>query len=455
MRPRRLPLLALLACLAPPAGALDLVGVWEAARKHDPQGAIIESDVAAGAARRQQADALWRPEVGLTATAGIARAETRTGGAQFSAPGFGTANGTAFATSIDSGLLTRWSVAARQPLFNAERSAQRRQLKLSAEAADLQALAARQDWMLHLGQRYFDLVAAEARLALVRRQAAAVDQALAEARDRFALGDAPVTDTHEAQARARALQAQQVALASDVEVVRAQLADLTGLAPATVVVQPPLRIPGPPGPLEDTLAGARKASPLLRLQQAQVDTAEQEVEKYRSGGGATVDLVAQAGRELLHGSGDYGGGGANLQSQRMVGVTLSVPLSTGGWRDARLEESRRLAEKSRATLEQLRLAVAQQVRATWHQLQSGRERMAALEDGLAASRSRLEATRLGRGVGDRTTLDLLNAENDAQAAELAVLQGRIDLLLGRLRLDALAGQLDLERLRAVNAALQP
>ena len=55
--------------------------------------------------------------------------------------------------------------------------------------------------------------------------------------------------------------------------------------------------------------------------------------------------------------------------------------------------------------------------------------------------------------GRRTTLELLNAENDAAAAELALLQARVALLLDRLRLAALAGKLDELQLQQVNASL--
>ena len=77
-----------------------------------------------------------------------------------------------------------------------------------------------------------------------------------------------------------------------------------------------------------------------------------------------------------------------------------------------------------------------------------------MSESLKSTRARLAATRLGREVGDRTTLDLLNAENDAGATELALLQVRVDVLLNQLRLQALAGQLDESRLLPVNAQLQ-
>jgi outer membrane protein len=74
---------------------------------------------------------------------------------------------------------------------------------------------------------------------------------------------------------------------------------------------------------------------------------------------------------------------------------------------------------------------------------------------MTAQQVRLDTTRIGRQVGDRTTLDLLNAENDASAADLALLQARIDTLQSRLRLDALAGKRDTQRLQVINDALQP
>ena len=115
---------------------------------------------------------------------------------------------------------------------------------------------------------------------------------------------------------------------------------------------------------------------------------------------------------------------------------------------------RRLQDKAQAELERARLQVAQMTRHTWMLIQSGQARLSALDEARKASLARLDATRLGRQVGDRTTLDLLNAENDASAAELALLQARVDVLQGQLRLDALAGQLDTSRLQLVNARLQ-
>ena len=93
-------------------------------------------------------------------------------------------------------------------------------------------------------------------------------------------------------------------------------------------------------------------------------------------------------------------------------------------------------------------------RATRLDLSVGRSQEAALADAVAASRARLDATQVGLGAGDRTTQDLLDAENDAQAAELALAEARVRLLQNRLRLAALAGELEEATLAQADAALQ-
>lgn len=436
--------------------------VWQAARQHDPQAAVANAARAAGETRRAQGAALWRPSVQLSASAGRSSAQTAMDGAQFSAPGFGQSNGVSFGTSVNNGSATGWSLSARQPLYSAERSAQREQLNIGADAARLQWDIAQQNLMLQTVQRYFDVVLAGRKLALLRQQQSAVERAWTEAKDRFALGDTPVTDTHEAAARARGLQAQVLAAQSELELAQTVLADATGLAPDALQVLAPAGETAPAAPtapaelppLAHWLALAQQGNPQLRLQQASAEASRQEVKKHSAIAAPTLDLIAQAGRERLSGSGDFGAA-RTTGRQQMIGLQLNVPLYTGGYRSAKLEEALRLQDKADAEVQQSQQQIAQQTRAAWLGLQTGAARLGALAQALAASQARLDATRLGRQVGDRTTLDLLNAENDASGADLALLQARIELLQNRLRLQALAGQLDEAQLHSVNALLRP
>jgi outer membrane protein TolC len=327
-----------LALLAVPAAATDLIDAWRSAQQHDLDFAVARAAQQSGEARRGQASALWRPSVTLSGTAGVAGSDTAASGAQFSAPGLGTSDGVAFNTSVNRGTLGRWALSAKLPLISRERDAQGKQLALSADMADLEWREAQQTLMLNTAQRYFDVVLAADALRVLHQQQVAVNSALAETQDRFRLGDVPVTDTHEASARSEAITAQ------------------------------------------------------------------------------------------------------------------GLVLYTGGMRAAREQEALGSIDKARAQAGRTRQQVMQQTRAAWLGLTVGAGRIAALA--LVSTRARLDATRLGRQVGDRTTLDFLNAENDAASAEFTLMQALVEFLMNRLRLAAAAGRLDEAWLQSVNAALQ-
>ncbi|MEO7008548.1 MAG: TolC family protein [Caldimonas sp.] len=448
--------LSVAAVFAPAAHALDLLDVWRAATLHDPgfRGALAAHD--AGRARRDQAGSLWRPNVVLEGGVALASHDSAVRGARFSAPGSGQSSGVAFDTSIDDGIGSRVALSVRQPLFSREREVQGRQLQIAADAADFEWNQAQQALMLRSAERYFEVALAAEQLRLLTRQQTAVDRAFIEAQDRFRLGDRPIIDTQEAAARAADLKAQRLAAATELELKRAALVDFTGLALDARPLPLPAEAPaaGDIGDLAGWLARTEQDNPALHLARAGLLTSEQEARKTSAALAPSVDLVARLGRDRLAGSGSFGSA-SNSVSERSIGVQLSVPLYTGGWREARQIEARALVDKAGAELEQARQQVMLQTRSAWLELAVGNSQVAALEAAAHASRSRLDATRVGREAGDRTTLDLLNAENDAGAAELSVTRARVRLLMNRLRLVASAGQLDEPTLRQINAALQP
>ena len=440
---------AALVCQAPVAVAADLVDIWQAAARNDKTLAVAAAAHAAAQPRRDQAAALWRPNVALSTSVGIAGSDTSTQGAQFSAPGFGTSRDVAFATSVNSGVATRAAVTLVQPLVNPLRRAQQAQIGLSVDVAEAQWQADRQALMLRTAVRYFDLALAEEALRVQQRQLQAVQRAGEEAQDRFKIGSAPVTDTYEAQARLGGVRAQHLAADIDLRLKRQGLADSSGLPANALQARLPLgRMAGLPTPaLDAALADADAGNPGLRMRRLALDIARQEAAKHSLRASATVDVVAQVAQEHLGGHGDFGSA-SNRAGNRSIGLLLNLPLFDGGARDARQRETLRLAEQAAAEVDSTREQVVQQVRAAWLGLTVGTERIAALAQALQAAQARSDATALGREVGHRTTLDLLNAENDRAAAQLALAQARVALVVERLHLATLAGTLDEQALRA-------
>ncbi|MCO5112182.1 MAG: TolC family protein [Burkholderiaceae bacterium] len=447
------PLVLAAACATPAAWATDLLQAWQAAQQNDRELAVARAAHGTAQPQRDQAAALWRPGVALTASAGLATNENEMRGAQFSAPGLGTSNGVNFATSVTGGTATRWALQASQPLINPVRSAQQQQLGLQADMTDLQWQAAEQAAMLRTAQRYFDVAVAQEALQVLDRQLQAVQKASTEAQDRYELGSLPITDTHEARARLAGLRAQRLAAQTDLDVKRRLLADSTGLPASSLAVQLPSQVQAPaPRDLTAWQSDAEASNPSLRMQALALDIARAEAHKHSLRAAATVDLVAQAGQDRLHGSGDFGSA-RNKSVNAMVGVQINVPLYTGGWRSAKQDEALALQAKAEAQVQSTREQVAQQVHGAWLGLSVGASRVQALGEALTASEARLDATRLGHEVGHRTLLDVLSAENDAAAARLALAQARTGLLLDHLRLAALAGQLDEDTLRSANQTL--
>jgi outer membrane protein len=443
------------------AQGADLLEAWLAARQQHPDMVAATASQAASEARRLQASRLWNPTVAAQATTGVMGSRTSSHGAAFSMPGAAPTAGVDFETSVHGGPGARWGIEARWPLYSPERSAQERQLRLSAEVGDLQAASIQQQLMLQTAQRYFAAVWSQQQYDLLLRQQVASERALAEAHDRFALGDTPATDVREAEARALAVSAQVQAANIEMQIARQALAQTTGWSPVQL---PPLHLPAQGDsvatatsqsatftPLPEWLAAAAKDNLQLRMQVQALALAEQEAAKADRAASTKVDVVGQAGGDHLSGRGRWGSA-SNAARQFVVGVQIQVPLFTGGQQDARQQELLRLRDKAQAELDSTRLAIAQQVHATWLQLQASASRTVALESAHRAARLRLEATQLGREVGDRTTLELLQAQNDATLAASHLLQHRVRTVQDRLQLPALAGRLDETALQSATEA---
>ncbi|WP_374494122.1 TolC family protein [Brachymonas sp.] len=439
----------------PRGQTLTLMQAWQAATQHDRQLDVARADQAAAQTRRDQAAALWKPSVFVNAGAGWGAGSTRMEGAQFSAPGMGPMTQANFATSVTDGTATRWGVTLQQPLFSPARSAQRAQLALSADMGDTAWQAARTDTMLQTAERYLALALAEERVRVLGVQQQSVARTTQEAHERFRLGDAPVTDTHEADAENSGIQAQIAAAMLDLNVRRQALADSTGMASPTALLPTDSTwiARAPSGTLATWLDAAHSRNlQLISLRQA-LEMARQNVRKQAPMAGMSVDLVAQAGQDKLTGSGDFGSGATTRNTNRMIGVQITIPLYTGGMASAQQQEAIRLREKAQAQLDATQQQIDRQVEAAWWGLQAGQARLQALAQARQAMHSRLDATRMGHTLGDRSTLDLLAAESAHAQSVLALAEARNTQVLNHLRLAALANQLDDALLQQVSQHL--
>ena len=202
-------------------------------------------------------------------------------------------------------------------------------------------------------------------------------------------------------------------------------------------------------PLSQTLLDVQAKNISLEIRSLEVANAQLESQKYTQTISPVLDAVASVSKDQLQGSGDFGSE-KSMQSQQMFGFNLSIPIYTGGARGGKLKESLALRDKSKAEYDMRRDQLLQLTHSVWSDLNTASDRLSAFDEALFASQARLDATRIGRQVGDKTTLELLNAENDMSQAQLAALQAKLDFLNNRLKIDVLTNQFSMHSMKKIN-----
>ena len=122
------------------------------------------------------------------------------------------------------------SVSVTQPLYRRQNFVTYDQGKTQVTLAEAQLASVGQDLILRVAQAYFDILLARDNVAFTQAQKTAIGQQLAQAKRNFEVGNATITDTHEAQARYDLVTAQEIAATNDLEVKNRALEQLIGRA---------------------------------------------------------------------------------------------------------------------------------------------------------------------------------------------------------------------------------
>jgi outer membrane protein len=134
---------------------------------------------------------------------------------------------------------------------------------------------------------------------------------------------------------------------------------------------------------------------------------------------------------------------------------VNIPLFSGGGTQSRIKQSLSLRDRAEQDLENSRRSIGQSVRTFYSNVTSGAAQVKALEASLVSSKSSLDSTLLGKEVGVRTNVDVLNAQQQLFQTRRDLQQARYNTILSQLRLKSAAGRLSEEDLAEVNRLLQP
>lgn len=237
---------------------------------------------------------------------------------------------------------------------------------------------------------------------------------LEESNARFDVGEVTRTDVAQSQARlaqARALlQSAQATLATS----RANYAQVIGQNPGDLAPEPSLQHLLPADP-DQAYTIAEQNNPQLRAQQF----AEQASRARVAGARAERMPTVSAQASVTHSGGTVEPFERDQYRRGVTGtLNVNVPLFSGGLVSSRVRQAQDRNTADRLTVEGVRRSVLQSITQGWSQLIAARANISSTEEQVRAARIAAEGTRQEQQVGLRTTIDVLNAEQELRQAEL-------------------------------------
>jgi outer membrane protein len=295
---------------------------------------------------------------------------------------------------------------------------------------------------------------AQFNVELAESQKAAVSEQLAQAKRNFEVGVATITDTNEAQAKYDSIVAQEISARNDLENRRTALRAIIGRFPQDLKRLGPGFEPALPSPnvLDFWVERALSDNLAVRIAQYNSDIATLEIERQRAGRLPTLDLVGSVNAQASNGS--VNTGISSNSGQVAVGLSLNVPLYTGGFVDSKVREALALQDAARQNLEIARRTALFQAQTGFTGVTSAAASVKAFEQALVSAQSAYDSNKTGQEVGVRTNLDVLNTQQNVFQTRRDLAQAYFNYLIGVLRLKSAVGTLDEQALEQINSRLR-
>ncbi len=340
------------------------------------------------------------------------------------------------------------------PVYSAPLWENLTQAKLSVKQSEARLAQARSELLLRVAQAYFDVLAAQDALTALRENKKAVSEQLAQAKREFEAGTKTIVDTHEAKARYDQIDAQEQVARADLAVKQSALRAIIGHdAGELKALRDPVRLEPPrPNDVDTWAHDAEDANYSVVAARASAEIARHETRRARDAYLPSVNLTG--GVQYQRSTGNIYLPVGNNTTASNLGITLTVPVFTGGAIQSQVREA--LAHESRADedLELARRTAAQTARQAYTGVDYGLAQVQALESAEVSAKTQLDSTRLGYQVGVRINLDVLNANTQLFNTQRDLKKARYDFLVSGLKLKAAAGDLQDEDVQTVNALLQ-
>jgi len=366
-----------------------------------------------------QALAGFRPTISATASAQLGRGRTQLG----------------TATAIQSSI----GIQLEQPIFRGNRTRNGLKIAETAVLAGRESLRnTEQDILLDAATAYMDVMRDRAIVGLNSQNVEFLRAQVKAAQDRLDVGEGTRTDVAQANARLSAAESQYAVSVAALAASAAVYQQVVGHAPGNLSAASPVErmLPGSP---EAAATLAMGNHPAIMASKLNSDVSAFNVKIAEGALLPTASLTAGLSRSTGPGDGAF-------SNSASIGARLTIPIYTGGLSSSQVREAKERFGQSQIQVDVIRAQVRALVIANYGQLQAARAQLSAAQAQVSASQLALEGIQEERNVGQRTTLDVLNAQQEVLNGRISLVRAQRDRVVASYALLAAVGKLSAEAL---------
>lgn len=346
--------------------------------------------------------------------------------------------------TIQGATLKPWTigVTVTQTLYNGNKTAN------SVRVAEFQVQSGREA-LRNVGQGvlldavtvYMNVLANQSLVEAQRSNVTALRETLDIARKRLNAGDVTPTDTAQAEARLARGQADLNAAEVALSISQATYAQIVGSLPNRLSPAEPVDRLLPRG-REDAIAQAFKGHPAVLAAGFDVDVATTSIKVAESSLLPTLTLQGSASKSSQSDStlGTYGTDQASIIGQ------LNAPIYDGGLGAAQTRQAKELSTQSRLVLEMVRNQARTAAIGAWVSNEGAKTAVTAAEAEVRGAAVALQGVQREAAGGQRTTVEVLNAQQDLIQAKARLIGAQRDRVIASYALLSAVGRLDVRTL---------
>lgn len=340
---------------------------------------------------------------------------------------------------------TNKNVGARvdQPIFRGLRTKNAvRRAKASVLAQRAGLASVEQDTLLQTVAAFMGVLRDQAVLKLNDNQIAVLRRQLEASQDRFTVGEITRTDVAQSQARLADAISRRAAAAAELTTSQEQFRRVVGTLPAGLE-EPD--VPQLPMTLDEAITSGLERAPAIVGARFTEEAARKAVSEAKGGLMPTLNGFASISRssgvQLL---------GPDITAQntaviKSVGAEVTVPLYQSGAQYSAVRQAKQVQSQRLLEIRAAERQVVEAVSTAWQVYQASVAQITANKESVTANEIALEGVRQEAAVGSRTTLDVLDAEQEALNAQVNLILAESARMIAAYSLLAAVGDLTAER----------